>query len=88
MCGELSKAQFAEMAYKKPLKQFFVLVYFVPGCNTYVYRVLIVNETLHLSIKIQYVIVQMFLALVFNKDSYYHIFSKVTLHYIFSMQVK
>ena len=61
MCGELSKAQFAEIACKKPLKQFFVLVYFVPGCNTYVYRVLIVNETLHLSIKIQYVIVQMFL---------------------------
>ena len=87
MCGELSKSQFAEMAYKKPLKQFFVLVYFVPGCNTYVYRVLIVNETLHLSIKIQYLIV-LRLALVFNKDSYYHIFSKVTLHYIFSMQVK
>ena len=50
MCGELRKAQFAEMAYKKPLKHFFVLVYFVPGCNTYVYCVLIVNETLHLSI--------------------------------------
>ena len=87
MCGELSKAQFVEIPYKKPLKQFFVLVYFVPGCNTYVYRVLIVNETLHLSIKIQYLIV-LRLALVFNKDSYYHIFSKVTLHYIFSMQVK
>ena len=53
MCGELSQAQFAEMAYKKPLKQFFVLVYFVLGCNIYVYRVLIINETLHLSIQIQ-----------------------------------
>ena len=53
MCGELSQAQFAEMVYKKPLKQFFVLVYFVPGCSTYVYRVLIVKETLYLSIQIQ-----------------------------------